>query len=204
MYVIGITGGVGAGKSNVMQMLQGKELSLRAAGILADEVGHEVMEPGEKGFRQIVELFGEEVLDADGRIDRSALADIVFKDQRKRMVLNSIIHPLVKKKITERIGMIRCEEQYDFVFVEAALLIEEHYEAVCDELWFVYAPEEVRRQRLKESRGYTDVKIDEIFASQLSEEEFRRHCSQVIDNSGKDEDTLTQLKEIVTGYGECR
>ena len=118
----------------------------------------------------------------------------------KRKFLNGIVHPLVKKYITEEIGWIRCAEKYDYVFVEAALLIEDHYDIICDELWYIYADEETRRERLKSSRRYSDEKIDSVFASQLSDEQFRSHCSRVIDNSHDEQMTLGQLKEIIGYY----
>ena len=82
-------------------------------------------------------------------------------------------------------------------FLEAALLIEDHYQVICDEFWYIYVPEALRRERLKESRGYSDEKIDSILKSQLTEEEFKNACSQVIDN-GKDLDfTLAQLEKLL-------
>ena len=201
MYVFGITGGVGAGKSTVLRLI--KE-NFNASVIEADEVGRMLMEPGNSAYLKIVEIFGEDILDNPGEqgspINRVKLAGIVFNNKNKRMVLNGIVHPLVKKYITEEIGRIRCAEKYDYVFVEAALLIEDHYDIICDELWYIYADEETRRERLKSSRGYSDEKIDAVFASQLSDEQFRSHCSRVIDNSHDEQMTLGQLKEIIGYY----
>ena len=201
MYVFGITGGVGAGKSTVLRLI--KE-NFNASVIEADEVGRMLMEPGNSAYLKIVEIFGEDILDNPGEQgspnNRAKLAGIVFNNKNKRMVLNGIVHPLVKKYITEEIGRIRCAEKYDYVFVEAALLIEDHYDIICDELWYIYADEETRRERLKSSRGYSDEKIDSVFASQLSDEQFRSHCSRVIDNSHDEQMTLGQLKEIIGYY----
>ena len=201
MYVFGITGGVGAGKSTVLRLI--KE-NFNASVIEADEVGRMLMEPGNSAYLKIVEIFGEDILDNPGEqgspINRAKLTGIVFNNKNKRMVLNGIVHPLVKKYITEEIGRIRCAEKYDYVFVEAALLIEDHYDIICDELWYIYADEETRRERLKSSRGYSDEKIDSVFASQLSDEQFRSHCSRVIDNSHDEQMTLGQLKEIIGYY----
>lgn len=125
----GITGGVGAGKSTVLRLI--KE-NFNASVIEADEVGRMLMEPGNGAYLKIVEIFGEDILDNPGEqgstINRAKLAGIVFNNKNKRMVLNGIVHPLVKKYITEEIGRIRCAEKYDYVFVEAALLIEDHYD----------------------------------------------------------------------------
>ena len=81
--------------------------------------------------------------------------------------------------------------------LEAALLIEEHYDEICDELWYINTSRENRRARLKESRGYSDAKVDQIFASQLSEEEYERHCKVVIDNNGLPEQTFAQIDEAL-------
>lgn len=194
MKVIGITGGVGAGKSTVLSLL--KE-HFNAYVIQADEVAKDTMKKQERGFLQVVDMFSEDILDSTGEIDRAKLAGIVFANENKRMVLNSIIHPLVKRIILEKINELRIQGQYEYVFVEAALLIEDHYNVICDQLWYIYAPEEVRRTRLKETRGYSEEKIAEIFASQLTDDEFRKNCSCVIDNSKNVENILHQLKKYL-------
>lgn len=194
MKVIGITGGVGCGKSTVLAML--KELC-KAYMVMADEVAKELMQPDAAGFSQVVDFFGAEILNQDGEIDRPKLARIIFDSPNKRMVLNSIIHPLVKKTIMETITHLRIEGTVDYVFVEAALLIEEHYEVICDELWYVYAPVEMRRKRLKESRGYSDEKIKRMLKSQLSEMQFREKCSVVIDNGKGLDFTRAQLVKLL-------
>lgn len=203
MHVFGITGGVGAGKSTVLKLLSE---NFNAAVIQADEVGRLMMEPGQPGYNRIVEVFGDNILIDNGQdmppINREKLSSLVFADSNKRMALNGIIHPLVKKFITEETGRTMCSGRYDFMFVEAALLIEDHYDVICDELWYIYADEAVRKKRLMAGRGYSEEKIDNIFKSQLTDRDFRMHCSRVIDNSGSEAVTLRQLKEIIAEYGE--
>lgn len=199
MRVIGITGGVGSGKSTVLSLLQ---KHFNSYVIQADEVAKDTMKKGERGFCQVVDMFSEEILDECGEIDRAKLASIVFANHNKLMVLNSIIHPLVKRIILEKINELRISGEYDYCFVEAALLIEDHYDVICDELWFVYATQDCRRARLRESRGYSDDKITEIFASQLSDEEFRKACAHVIDNNGDADNTLRQLIDLLNPSGE--
>lgn len=191
MYVIGITGGVGAGKSTVLDLLK---KNFNCEIIMADAVAKDLMEPGQKGYQKVVEVFGEDILLADKEIDRKKLASIVFTSKNKLMVLNSIIHPLVKKQIIENVGRLKCEEKYDYIFIEAALLVEEHYNIICDELWYISADDKVRAQRLRESRGYDDERIQETFANQLSPDEFRKHCRVEIKNDKSLEDTLEQLR----------
>ena len=123
--------------------------------------------------------------------------DLRIPNSHKLIVLNSIIHPLVKKLITEQIGQLKCDGGYDYIFIEAALLIEDHYNIICDELWFVCADESVRRKRLIESRGYSEQKVDEIFANQLTEEEFKRYCQYTIYNDRDIDYTMIQLQNIL-------
>lgn len=194
MRIIGITGGVGAGKSRILAFLRE---TWGARVFQADEAGHRVMEPGTKVYRQIVEYFGNDILAGDGSIDRQALGAQVFSDKTKRNYLNGLIHPAVKALAVEEIAQVRREGNVRFFVIEAALLIEDHYEKICDELWYVYADEEVRRKRLKESRGYSHEKIQAMFDSQLTDEEFRKHCQAVIDNSGLAEETYEQIRALM-------
>lgn len=189
MKIIGVTGGVGAGKSTVLNYL---ENTYQAKVILADVVGHEVMEPGEEAYDRIIAYFGNGVVGQDGRIDRKILGSIVFADQEKLLRLNGIVHPAVKKEILARIENARKDGE-NHVVVEAALFLEENYDAFCDETWYIYTNEERRRERLKISRGYTDERVDQIFASQKRHEEFLSRCQFVIDNNGTEDETHRQI-----------
>lgn len=194
MKLIGITGGVGAGKSQVLSYLASR---CRCRILLADEVGNEVKLPGQPCYEQLVELLGKDVLAEDGTIDRGRMAEKIFADAGLLSRVNGIIHPAVRLYILQEVEKERSLGNVDFFFLEAALLIEEGYDRVVDELWYIYADEEVRRGRLKESRGYSDAKIDRIFRSQLSEEEFRRHCQRVIENNGDLQETCRQIDEVL-------
>lgn len=194
MKLIGITGGVGAGKSQVLSYLASR---CRCRILLADEVGNEVKLPGQPCYEQLVELLGKDVLAEDGTIDRGRMAEKIFADAGLLSRVNGIIHPAVRVYILQEVEKERSLGNVDFFFLEAALLIEEGYDRVVDELWYIYADEEVRRGRLKESRGYSDAKIDRIFRSQLSEEEFRRHCQRVIENNGDLQETCRQIDEVL-------
>ena len=194
MRILGITGGVGAGKSRLLDFLR-EHYGARV--FQADEAGHQVMEPGTAAYEEIVSLFGREILRSDKRVDRQALGALVFFDAAKRKALNGIVHPAVKELAREAVAEAEREGNVPLFVIEAALLIEDHYEEICDELWYVYADQNVRRERLKSSRGYTQEKISAIFESQLSEEEFRRHCQVLIDNSGSFEETIRQTKGLL-------
>ncbi|MBO4374515.1 MAG: dephospho-CoA kinase [Lachnospiraceae bacterium] len=206
VMVIGITGGVGAGKSSVLSILE-KVSNCRL--IIADEVAKKLQEPGERCFEELVSAFGEKILDEKGRIDKACLAKVIFDDPEARDRVNSIIHPAVNKYITDVINDERKKNNLEFLFIEAALLIECGYDSICDELWYVYAAEDTRRKRLKETRGYSDEKISSIFISQLPEEEFRKHCAEVIDNDADESAVKIEIEKLICkkrrefGFGEC-
>ena len=192
MKVIGITGGVGAGKSEILKYLKEK---YGAIVVEADKVGHMLMEPGGACYYSIVEKFGSSVLNGDQTINRGKLGKIVFSDEGLLHELNKIIHPRVKSHIVSEIAKERAYHRTNYFVVEAALLLEDHYDVICDELWYIHTDENVRAMRLKESRGYDDEKIASICANQKSPEEFRCACQVMIDNSGNLADTQKQIDE---------
>ena len=192
--IIGITGGVGSVKSVLLAFV--KE-NYHCRVILADEVAHQVKEPGQPCYKQLVGLLSEEVLNEDRSINKNKMAAKIFGSSELLKKVNEIIHPAVKEYILDEIARTKEEGNAEFLFLEAALLIEEGYLDIVDEMWYIYADEELRRRRLKEARGYSDEKIDAIFKSQLGEEEFRRHCKVVIDNSGSVENACRQIEEIL-------
>lgn len=193
MKIIGITGGVGSGKSRVLSYMEEK---FDAVICQADHVAWELQDPGQKCYAQIVEHFGKNILNDDGTINRRKLGEVVFCNRDELFVLNEIMHPAVKETIVQ---MIQSEQEKgtDYFVLEAALLLEDGYSQICDELWYIYTDEDTRRLRLKESRAYSDEKIDAIMASQLPEEVFRRECQIVIDNSGDFEDTCYQVDKVM-------
>ena len=138
----------------------------------------------------------EDIFAEEGGFDRGKLAKVIFSDPQKRQKLNGIVHPAVKEYVLEQVA-IEKNNHLSILVLEAALLIEEHYDTICDELWYIYTTRDNRRIRLKESRGYSDEKIDGIFASQLSEEEYRRACHVVIDNNSSLEKSYEQIEQAL-------
>ena len=194
MKVIGITGGIGAGKTAVLSYME-KNYNCRI--LLADEAAHQVKEPGEACYFRLVELLGKEILDEEGRIHRQRMAEKIFASPALLAQVNGVIHPAVKEMILSVIRREREARVHDFLVIEAALLIEEGYLDVVDVMWYVHAGEETRRKRLKKSRGYSDEKIDSIMTKQLSEEQFRRSCQVVNDNDISFEDTCRQVDQAL-------
>ena len=198
MKIIGITGGVGSGKSRVLSYIEEISAKKNIAAVIcqADHVAWELQKPGNDCYQKIVAHFGTEILNADLTINRKLLGQIVFHDEKELLLLNEITHPAVKCEITDRIR--GAEKSGIRLFVlEAALLIEEHYDEICDELWYIYTDVQIRRQRLKESRQYTDEKIDAIISTQLSEETFRKKCNRIIENSGDFDLTQNQIEQAI-------
>ena len=197
MRVIGITGGVGAGKSEILNYIS---QNYNCYVILADEVAHKVKEPGKVCYERLVALLSENILQKDGFIDKEKMASMIFESEELLEKVNDIIHPAVQEYIVKVIESERSKQILDFLFIEAALLIEAGYLDIVDEMWYVYAHEHVRRGRLKASRNYSDEKIDSIMEQQLSEEEFRKACDVVIDNSNSLEEAFIQIDRKLGDY----
>ena len=180
MRIIGITGGVGSGKTELLTYIE-KHYSCRI--ILADQAAHQVEQKGQPCYEELIRLLGHDICGEDGQIDKKSMADRIFGSRELLAQVNQLIHPAVKQYIIGEIQKEKERNEISFFFIEAALLIEDHYDLICDELWYIYADEAVRRRRLKESRGYSDEKITAIIKQQSSEEIFRKYCRVVIDNS---------------------
>lgn len=187
---IGITGGVGAGKTAILEYIREH---YPCEIYLADQVAHEVERAGTDCFGQLVKLLGADVLDENGEIHKGRMAAKIFADGTLLAKINAIVHPAVKEYLLNRLEEARREERTELFFVEAALLIECGYGQLVDEMWYVHANESVREKRLRDSRGYDEEKIRQIMDAQLSEEEFRKASDFVIDNSGELEDSYRQI-----------
>lgn len=194
MKIIGITGGIGAGKSTVLSIL---EQEYGAYCVEADKVAHKLMEPGEAVYQQIIEVFSPEVLDQQKQIHRGRMSALIFQHPEKREQLNRIVHPAVKQYIRNDIERCRMEGKAAIYVLEAALLIEDGYKQICDELWYVYAEEEQRIKRLMESRGYSREKCIQILNSQSTEDFYRGNCDRIIQNDGDFENTKKQVEQFL-------
>lgn len=200
MKVIGITGGVGAGKSTVVGIL---EQHFQTEYLHCDVIAHEVMEPDGSAYPELIRVFGEEILNEDKTVNRSRLYEEAFEKADRVEELNACVHPKVRISVEERLETLRKVSFTGLVLIEAALLIEAGYKEICDELWYVYAPEDVRRARLKANRGYTDEKVDSIMEEQASEQLFFSECDFVIYNDSEmeacEEHVMKQVMEHLNG-----
>ncbi len=192
MRLIGITGGVGAGKSEIIKYL-GTHYKCKV--YMADEVAHEVRKPGTECHIKLVSLLGEEAVN-----DKKVMAAKVFADSTLLEKVNAIIHPAVQDYLLDAVKDANKSGEYELFFIEAALLIETGYKDILDELWYVYADRETRINRLISARGYTRQKAESIMDSQLSDEEFRANSDFIIDNSSSLDKATEMIRRRLEDY----
>ena len=189
--VIGITGGVGCGKTTVMKILQEK---YKAKLLVADELGHQVMKPGTQAYDQIRQIFGDDLVQENGQLDRNILAERIYADARGREKLNEIIHPCVKELIRKKLKEWREEP---LVCLETAILFETGCDEFCDTVWCVLTDKEIRISRLMASRGYTRERAAAIMKAQLPDEEWVHRCDESIENNGDMQKLSERLQELL-------
>ena len=193
MKIIGITGGVGSGKSTVSKLLEEK---YDAFIIYTDKIAHELMEKGNISYRLIVEYFGKGILNAEEEIDRLQLGKQVYQYPEQLQKLNSFTHPFVMDYVAKLIEDKR-KEGVKLLCIETALPKEAGLKEICDEIWYVYASEKIRMTRLMESRGYSADKIISIIKRQSSEDEFQELSSHRIKNDGSMESLEEQIEVLL-------
>lgn len=195
--MIGLTGGIASGKSTVARMLAARGATVVDADLLA----REVVEPGTPGLAEIVAEFGEGVLDADGHLDRAALAAVVFADEGRRRRLEAITHPRIGALMAERVASALAAGA-PLVVVDIPLLFEGGRQTTVEGVLVVYADEATQMRRLVERDGLAEDEARRRIAAQMPIEEKRRRATWVIDNGGTVEDTEAQVRswwEAVVG-----
>ncbi len=193
MRVIGLTGGIGSGKTTISHYLG----ELGAVVIDADKVGHEAFKPGTEAWNDVVKTFGKDVIAENGEVDRKKLGAIVFGDPVALKTLNSIMHPRMKEMMRRRLEELRAEG-VSGVVIEAAILIEAGWTDLVDEVWVATAPEAAVLARVKAQRGVAEEQTKARISAQLSTEERVKHADAVINNSGD----LAAMREQVRGFWE--
>ena len=191
MKTIGLTGGIGSGKSTVSQILAG----LGAFIIDADKVGHEIYLPGKEAWRQVTVAFGQDILAPDQTIDRKKLGAIVFGSEEARKRLNAIVHPLMFQDIRRRIEEKRAEGFRQSIVVEAAILIEANWLPLTDQVWVVVTNKNAVIERVATQRGLAAKDTEARIASQLSDTERLKHAHVVITNDGSQDDLVKKVQE---------
>lgn len=197
MHLIGLTGGIGSGKSTVARLFAERG----AVVVDADRVAREVVEPGEDALARIVERFGDDVLTPEGGLDRAAVAAIVFADAEARADLEAITHPAIRDRIAERVAAVAEREEADgrerVVVVDHPLLVESGAAAGFGTVVVVEAPEEVRVQRLVDARGMDEADARARMATQADDATRRAAATHVIDNAGPTEELAAHVDAIL-------
>lgn len=191
--IIGVMGGVGSGKSTVLNYL---ENNYEANIIEADKVAKEVMLPGNDVYNEIVKTFPEVIV--DNKIDSKKLAEIVFNNKEQLEKLNSITHPGAVKEIVSRIK----SSKNRIIVVESAILLGSGVEQYCDELWFVFCNRDTRIKRLIQTRGYSKEKCISVIESQPADEEYNKAADEIIDNLYSEENTREQI-DLILNTSAC-
>jgi dephospho-CoA kinase len=187
MLNIGLTGGIGCGKSTVTKILA----ELGATVMDADKIAHSTYAPGGPAYDGVVAVFGAEVLAPDGSVDRSKLGPIVFKEPAKLTALTNAVWPATKQRIRELIDEARANGERKPIVVEAAILIEAKWQSVFDEVWLITAAKEQVIERVERERGLKPEQTEARIRAQLPDDERRKHAALVIANDG----TIAQLRE---------
>jgi dephospho-CoA kinase len=186
---IGLTGGIGSGKSTAAKILA----ELGAPIIDADKVGHEIYLPGTPAYRELLAAFGEGILAADGTIDRRKLGPVVFADPAALARLNAIVHPKMYARMGEMVAAMRRAGETRPIVVEAAILIEAKWQPMFDEIWLITASREHVLERIERDRGLRPEQTAARIRAQLSDDERRRHASAEIRNDG----SLEELRAAI-------
>ncbi len=196
MYRIGLTGGVGCGKSTVSSYL--KELGIPI--IDGDLLAREAVTPGSDAMKKIKETFGEGVFTADGALDRRKVADLVFSDEEQRQKLNAIIHPFIWRRTQEELAKAEAAGA-KAVVLDMPLLLEIGWHLRVEGVWVVYVPQEVQIARVMGRDGFTREQVLDRIGKQMSTENKLKYADVVIDNSGTVEETRAQVDRALGNLG---
>ncbi|MFV0313955.1 MAG: dephospho-CoA kinase [Anaerotignum sp.] len=196
MKVIGLTGGTGSGKGVVSKCLE----EAGAVVIDADFIGHEIIKKGNPAYCELVDYFGDQILQEDGEIFRRKLGEIVFSEKEKLEFLNRCTHKYIAQEILRKIDMEQKLGCAKLIVIDAPLLIEVGFDKICDVVWVVYADEEVRANRVMQRDGITYEMAKARIGNQKSWEEYKRHAVEVLDNSTTVADIRNQAELLFNKY----
>lgn len=189
--VIGLIGGIGSGKS-----LVAAEFAKRGGKVIAgDQLGHDALR--QPDVRAQVAARWPQVMGPDGEVDRTKLGAIVFADPAERRALEALTHPVIERRIAEEVAAAQAEPDVTAVVLDAAILLEAGWDRHCDRIVFVDAPRDVRLQRLKQQRGWTEKELQAREDAQLSLADKQSRADAVVDNSGLPEETARQITTLL-------
>lgn len=192
MYTIGLTGGIGTGKSEVLSILR----DLGASTVEADLLAHEIYSPGKPAWQDIIDTFGSSILTAEQQINRKKLGEIVFANKNKLSKLNQIVHPRIFEHLKDFI-----EEQkiagVRLLVIEAAVLIEAGWTKMVDSVWVVKASKGTIINRLKKKTTLTEKQITQRINAQISDAKRQEKANEILTNNGDKSDLRDQVRELI-------
>lgn len=194
MKVIGVVGGMGSGKSTIVGLVS--EI-VNTYVINADAIGHSILKKGNPGYIPVLETFGDQILELDGEINRSALAKIVFSDPEQLQKLNNISHPLIHNRVKKEIDFALKNKSYDYIVVDAALLIEIRLVELVHQVWGVYVPQEVQVQRVMLRNSLSKEEALRRIRAQLPWDQIKKIINVEINNTATIEHTKEQIKNLL-------
>lgn len=198
MQIIGLTGGIGAGKSTVSEFLTEKGHRI----VDADKMARQMTEKGSKTLEEIGEAFGGDVILPDGSLDRKKLASIVFADEEKKALLEELTTHKVVSQISADVEWLRYQGMTGMTFIDAPLLFECGLDEICDYVWLITADMDVRLERVMARDGAAKEEIQARIQNQMSDREKQQKSTEVIDNSRGKEDLYRQVEDLLMRYAE--
>lgn len=196
MRIIGLTGGIGSGKTTVSEFLKGKGYQV----VDADVIARKIVEPGSEVLDELVAHFGQVILQSDGSLNRMKLAELSFADSVQKGFLDRITHGAILDNILKQMKEIETQLNPALVFVDAALLIETGLYKKMDEVWIVIADETLRIQRVVQRDHLDTEQVRQRIIAQMSDEQKLSHSFRIINNSGTKKELYTSLEKILREY----
>ena len=196
MKVIGLTGGIGSGKSTVSAYLKEQGYLI----LDADQIAHDITKKGSPVLQKIADAFGADMLDAEGNLQRKKLAAVAFSTPENKTKLESLTTAEVVRLISEDVAQLRKTKDYDIIFIDAPLLFEAGVDRLTDLVWMVSADEEIRIERVMNRDQISRTDVLQRIANQMSNEEKIRRSQEIIDNSSGKEELYRQVKALLEKY----
>lgn len=193
MEIIGLTGGIGTGKSTVSDYLRNQNFAI----VDADLISRQVVEPGMPALKELEEAFGNSIIKDDGNLDRKGLAAIVFNDVEQRKLMDSIMHKEILAEIRRQINEYSEAPEYEGVIIDAPLLFEVGLDKWCHKVWLVVADMDKRIQRVCARDNAVPAEVEARIRNQMSDEDKKKRSHKILDNSGTLEDLHKQLSDLL-------
>ena len=201
MEIIGLTGGIGTGKSTVSRFLTEQNFAI----VDADLISRQVVEPGMPLLGELEEAFGSEIINEDGSLNRKGLAAIVFNDVEKKKLMDSIMHKEILAEMRRVMEEFQQQNTHQGIIIDAPLLFEIGLEKWCGQVWLVTADMDVRIQRVCERDNAKPEEVEARIRNQMSDDEKRKLSDEILDNSGSLESLHKQIAELLVkkGFAVC-